>query len=98
MTNEKIPLTEAMETLTIAEVRAIEKHYGVSMEDGLSGTCLTAGVAYAFEKRRALRESVSIPSWDEVENHSMKWLNDYFALPEQEAFIEGEPEGPSGKD
>lgn len=92
-------LTEAIESLTVGEVRVIERHYGRSLDGGqLSGTDLTVSVVWALERRRALAEGVTgkLPDWKDLDDWSMKRLNGYFA-PEAVEVNAEEPETAEGK-
>lgn len=93
----KMSLQEAAENLTVAEVRAIERHYGKSLDSGdISGTDLNVGLIWALERREALAANSGLPSWDSFDNWTMKELNSYFT-PEEEEVIPSEPETESGK-
>ena len=74
-------LTESIEGLTVGEVRAIERHYGRSLDGGqLSGTDLTVAVIWAMERRRALSEGqAKLPAWESFDAWTMKQVNGYFA-------------------
>lgn len=93
-----MPLMEAIELLTGTETQAVERHYGRSVDGGeLSGTDLTIGVVWAWERRRALREDFKLPTWAEISEWTIRDLNGYFAKEELEA-DEEDPQGDQGKD
>jgi hypothetical protein len=98
MTTTKRSLQECLEMLTVGEARAIEKHYGKTLDGGeLSGTDLTVGVAWAFERRRALAENLeAMPEWPHFDDWTMKQLNDYFE-PEADELDPEEPTTDEGK-
>lgn len=92
-----ISLNEALEGLTVGEVRSIERHYGKTLEGGdISGTDLTVGVAWAYERRSALATSVSLPDWGSFDSWTMKQLNGYFS-PEEIEVDPDDPETEAGK-
>lgn len=89
-------LAEAMESLTVAEVAAIERHYGGEFGgDGITSTQLTVGVAWALERRRLLGQD-SRPDWKDFDGWTLKQLNGYF-LPEQLEVDPSDPETAEGK-
>lgn len=90
-------LTEAIEGLTVGEVRVIERHYGKSLDSGqLSGTDLTVAVIWSLERRRALTENRPRPDWRDFDSWTMKQVNGYFA-PEPVEVDDDAPETPAGK-
>lgn len=91
----RLPLTEAMDVLTVAEVLTIERHFDRDLSK-LSGTALTSAVAWAHERRRTLGQA-DRPDWAQINGWSMKRLNDYFA-PEPVEIDEADPETTAGKD
>lgn len=92
-------LTEAIESLTVGEVRVIERHFGNSLDSGkLSGTDLTVAVIWALERRRGLRENLpKLPDWKDLDTWTMKDVNGYFS-PEAVEVDPAEPETEQGKD
>lgn len=99
-------LEEALENLTVAEVRAVEKHYGKTLDGGqFSGTELTVGVVYAYERRAWLATDVTrqggpeskIPGWEAFDSWTLKQLNSYFETDAIEV-DPTEPETEQGKD
>lgn len=95
MTAGTLPMKEAMEMLTVGEVRTIERHYGRDLNE-LSGTDLTVAVVWAHERRDTLGQE-SRPDWAVLDDWTMKDLNGYF-LPEAIDIDPTEPETDSGKE
>lgn len=92
-------LTEAIESLTVGEIRVIERHYGRSLDSGqLSGTDLTVAVVWALERRKALGpgHAGKLPDWADLDSWTMKRLNAYFT-PEAIETDAAEPETEQGK-
>jgi hypothetical protein len=96
-------LQEAAELLTVAEVAAIERHYGgaygVPISDGgIRPTSMSAGVAWALERRADLEAKADkLTSWEDVEGWTLKRLSDYF--PDEAVDVDPEaPESAEGKD
>ena len=92
-------LTEAIEGLTVGEVRSIESHFGRSLDSGkLSGTDLTVAVVWALERRRGLKDNApKLPTWGDFDAWTMKRLNGYFP-PEAVEVDPNNPETAEGKD
>lgn len=99
-------LTEAIESLTVGEVRVIERHFGNSLDSGkLSGTDLTVAVIWALERRAwQARDTTRTggpegrkPDWSDYDSWSMKRVNAYFS-PEAVEVSPAEPETAEGKD
>lgn len=85
----EMSLTEAIESLTVGEVQAIERHYGRTFDGGkLSGTDLTVAVIWALERRGTTGKDR--PDWSAYNDWSMKRVNAYF--PEEP--IEVDPDAP----
>ena len=93
MSTVDITLKEAAESLTVAEVRTIEKHFGTPMEDGISGTDLQVAAVWAFERRRCLSTDEKLPNWSAFDHWTVKQLNDYFAKSEPDVPEELTDEG-----
>lgn len=98
-------LTEAIESLTVGEVRVIERHFGRSLDSGqLSGTDLTVAVIWALERRawhvsdtpRQGGPEGRKPDWADFDHWSMKQVNAYFS-PEAVEADEDNPETDQGK-
>lgn len=99
MSNIDMSLTEAIENLTVGEVRAIETHLGKSLDGGkLSGTDLTTAVVWAYERRNDLKgNSGKRTDWHDLDQYTLKQLGSYFASEEIE-IDPAEPETEQGKD
>lgn len=92
----KISVKEAVEGLTVGEVRVIERHFQKEMND-LSGTEQTVATVWAYERRRTLGTGEGRPDWDDFDNWTMKQLGEYFADEEIE-LDPSNPETNEGKD
>ena len=98
-------LTEAIESLTVGEVRVIERHFGNSLDSGkLSGTDLTVAVIWALERRAWMAHETTRqgaperrkPDRSDFDSWSMKRVNAYFS-PEAVEVNPEEPETAEGK-
>lgn len=79
----KCSVSEGLEGLTVAEVRAAERTYGKSL-DKWSGVETTSALIRAYERRRFLAGDVDVKvDWPDVEAMTMRDVNAYFA-PEAE--------------
>jgi hypothetical protein len=96
MTPDQQSMAEAMESLTVAEVAAIERHFGGEFGgEGITPTSLTVGVVWALERRRLLGQPER-PEWKDLDSWTLKELNGYFA-PEAQEIDPTEPESAEGK-
>lgn len=96
-TQQQLSLQEALESLTVGEVRSIEKNYGGGIND-LTGTELTAGVIRALERRRFHAGEIETRmEWPDVEQLTMTQLGDYFAKRAAADVNDDEPESAEGK-
>lgn len=85
-TDERLPLDEAVESLTGFEVLDIEKHYGKSVDD-IGAIALMYGVIHAYENRDGRKLS-----WAGVKAMTLKEARAYFADPVVD------PDSDEGKD
>ena len=94
---DKRSVQDSLEGLTVGEVRAIEKRYGSGL-DKLTGTEMTAGLVWAYERRRHLAGEIeSRMEWPDVELWTMRQVNEYFAA-EPDDVDDDDPESAEGKD
>ncbi len=93
-----MPLQEAIEISTGAEIRAAEKRLGVGLDDDtVTSTDVMVAVAWIHDRRRAFREGQDRPTWEEINEWTLRELRDYFT--EEEVEIDPErPETIEGKD
>lgn len=101
----EMSLTEAIESLTVGEVAAIERHFGRSLDGGkLSGTDLTVATVWALERRawhandttRTGGPEGRKPDWTTFDSWTMKRLNGYFS-PDPVEVDPDAPETAAGK-
>lgn len=90
----KLSVQGALEGLTVGEVRAVERRFEGGI-DKLTGTELTAGLMWAYERRRFLAGELDVkPEWPDVEGWTVKQINEYFAAEDDD---EDDPETAEGK-
>lgn len=94
----KRSVSESLEGLTVAEVRAAERTFGKSL-DKWSGVETTSALVRAYERRRFLAGEVEVKvDWPDVESLTMAQLNAYFAPEADEADDEAaDAEGNGGR-
>lgn len=102
MTDEKIPLSEANELLTLGEIDAIERHFGrayglpVGTDGGMTPMQTTKAVAWAFQRRADLAADRPLTNWKDIDAWQVKALDGFFA-PEPIEVDPDDPETASGK-
>lgn len=102
-TREKIPFSEAMDMINMAEISMIETHYrkltgtvqhfGGQGDTEMAPMATMAGTIWALEKRRLGKGY----SWDDADRMTLKEANAYFAE-EPVDVDEDDPDSESGKD
>lgn len=109
MGDQKIPMSEAADMLTLGEIGCIEKHFRKSFvstkdddfegydEGSLSALDQMSGVIWAMERRKPRPPESKPFSWADVEAFTMRQATDYFA-PEPIELDDRDPETDSGKD
>lgn len=88
-------LKEATDLLTVGEIRWAGRHYGQPFED-LPGLETLVTVVLLHERRKAMQEGSALPDWAQMDEWTLRRLQDYFA-PEPIEVDESDPESESGK-
>ena len=99
MRANKDQILERIEDLTVGETRAIEQHYGRTMDGGLmSAVELMAGLVWALESRKELAAGRPKLRWSDLDDWSLRRLSDYFAADDEIEIDPDDPETERGKE